>query len=123
VLLRPHVSYLRALDGLLDSGKIKGLAHITGGGLLENIPRILPDGTDAQIKRGSWPVLPVFELLQRLGSIEEHEMYRTFNMGIGMVIMCTKIDAVSIKSHLEAAGESCYEIGQIVRGERRVVLA
>src|SRR5689334_23205018 len=76
VLLRPHVSYLRALDGLLDSGKIKGLAHITGGGLLENIPRILPDGTDAQIKRGSWPVLPVFELLQRLGSIEEHEMYR-----------------------------------------------
>jgi phosphoribosylformylglycinamidine cyclo-ligase len=122
VLLRPHVSYLRALDGLLDSGKIKGLAHITGGGLLENIPRILPDGTDAQIKRGSWPALPVFELLQRLGSIEEHEMYRTFNMGIGMVIMCTKIDAVSIKSHLEAAGESCYEIGQIVRGERRVVL-
>src|SRR5262249_31409361 len=72
VLLRPHVSYLRTLGDLLDSGKIKGLAHITGGGLLENIPRILPEGTNAEIKRGSWPVLPVFELLQRLGNIEEH---------------------------------------------------
>ena len=123
VLLRPHVSYLRTLDGLLDSGKIRGLAHITGGGLLENIPRILPDRTDAQINRGSWPVLPLFELLQRLGNIEEREMYRTFNMGIGMVIICAESDASSIKSHIEATGESCYRIGQIVRGERRVVLA
>jgi phosphoribosylformylglycinamidine cyclo-ligase len=67
-LLRQHLSYLRSLEGILDSGKIKGLAHITGGGLLENIPRILPAGTNAEIKRGSWPVLPVFDLLQRLGT-------------------------------------------------------
>jgi len=122
VLLRPHVSYLRTLDGVLDSRKIKGLAHITGGGLLENIPRILPEGTDAQIERGTWPVLPVFELLQRLGHIDEHEMYRTFNMGIGMVIICAQLDSSSVKSHVEATGESCYEIGRIVNGGRRVIL-
>jgi phosphoribosylformylglycinamidine cyclo-ligase len=121
-LLRPHVSYLRTLEGLLDAGKIKGLAHITGGGLLENIPRILPAGTDAKIKLGSWPVLPVFQLLQRIGSVEEPEMYRTFNMGVGMVIICAERDAASIKSHIEAAGESCYAIGEIVAGDRRVIL-
>src|SRR4029077_18292409 len=76
-LLKPHLSYLRPLEGLLDSGTIKGLAHITGGGLLENIPRILPAGTSVQITRNSWPVLPIFEAMQRLGNIEETEMYRT----------------------------------------------
>jgi len=122
VLLRPHVSYLRTLEGLLDSGKIKGLAHITGGGLLENIPRILPERTNAEIQKGSWPALPVFELLQRLGSIEEHEMYRTFNMGVGMIIVCAQPDATTIKSHVEATGESCYEIGRIATGNQRVTL-
>ncbi len=122
VLLRPHVSYLRTLEGLLDSGKIRGLAHITGGGLLENIPRILPGGTNAEIKRGSWPGLPVFELLQRLGNIEEHEMYRTFNMGVGMVVICAESDAATIKSHIQATGESCYDVGKIVAGEQRVIL-
>jgi phosphoribosylformylglycinamidine cyclo-ligase len=121
-LLRPHVSYLRTLEGLLDAGKIKGLAHITGGGLLENIPRILPAGTDAKIKLGSWPVLPVFQLLQRIGSVEEPEMYRTFNMGIGMVIVCSPDDVLAIRSHIESTGESCFEIGQIVAGDRRVLL-
>jgi len=122
VLLRPHVSYLRTLEGLLDSGKIKGLAHITGGGLLENIPRILPERTNAEIQKGSWPALSVFELLQRLGSIEEHEMYRTFNMGVGMIVVCAQSDATSIKSHIEATGESCYEIGRIATGNQRVTL-
>src|SRR2546423_170705 len=81
-LLQTHLSYLSALGPLLDSGVIKGLAHVTGGGLLENIPRILPEGTAVEIKRGSWPVLPVFELMQRKGNIDEAEMLRTFNMGI-----------------------------------------
>src|SRR5215213_2425075 len=81
-LLKPHRSYLRAIEGLLDSHVIKGLAHITGGGLLENIPRILPGGTAAEIDAGSWPVLPVFDLLARLGNVAEREMYRTFNMGV-----------------------------------------
>ena len=79
-LLKPHRSYLAALEGLLESGVIKGLAHITGGGLLENIPRILPEGTGAEITVDSWPVLPVFKLLARIGNVPEREMLRTFNM-------------------------------------------
>src|SRR5687768_8369776 len=122
VLLRRHVSYLRALEGLLDRGVIKGLAHITGGGLLENIPRILPAATNAEIERGSWPVLPVFNLLQRLGNIDESEMFRTFNMGIGMVVVCDLSEATGIKSHIESTGEACYEVGRIENGDRRVVL-
>jgi len=121
-LLRQHLSYLRSLEGILDSGKIKGLAHITGGGLLENIPRILPAETNAEIKRRSWPVLPVFDLLQRLGHVEEAEMYRTFNMGVGMVVICAETDAATIQSHFNATGERCYQIGQIISGEQRVIL-
>ena len=121
-LLKPHVSYLRALEGLLDSGIIKGLAHITGGGLLENIPRILPEGTSVEIKRGSWPVLPIFELMQRIGNIEEAEMFRTFNMGIGMVVVCAERNASPIKAHVESCGKACYEIGRVTQGDRRVVI-
>ena len=123
VLLRPHVSYLRALEGLLDRSVIKGLAHITGGGLLENIPRILPEGTNAEIQRGSWPVLPVFSLFQRLGHVVESEMFRTFNMGIGMVVVCDPADADGMKRHIRSTGEACYEIGRITGGDRHVVLA
>lgn len=122
VLLRPHLSYLRALEGLLDHGIVKGLAHITGGGLLENIPRILPEGVNAEIELGSWPVLPVFNLLQRLGNIEEAEMFRAFNMGIGMVVVCAPADTAEIKVHIESAGKAVYEIGRITNGDRRVVL-
>jgi phosphoribosylformylglycinamidine cyclo-ligase len=117
-LLKPHLSYLTVLDGLLDTGLIKGLAHITGGGLLENIPRILPQGTGVEIKRDSWPALPIFELMQRLGNIEETEMFRTFNMGIGMIIICRSSDVSAIKAHLD----SCYEIGRVTPGDKRVVL-
>jgi len=117
-LLKSHVSYLRDLNGWLDDGKIKGLAHITGGGLLENIPRILPDGTAVEISKGSWPVLPVFDLMQQMGSIEEPEMFRTFNMGIGMVLICAPADAMPIKASLDA----CYEIGRVTTGDRSVSL-
>ena len=116
-LLRPHVSYLSALRGLLGRGLIKGLAHITGGGLLENIPRILPEGTSAEIKRDFWPVLPIFQLLQRLGQVNEAEMFRTFNMGIGMVIVCGAANESTIRHYLEAVGSECYEVGRIIRGE------
>ena len=116
-LLRPHVSYLSALRGLLGRGLIKGLAHITGGGLLENIPRILPEGTSAEIKRDSWPALPIFQLLQRLGQVDEAEMFRTFNMGIGMVIVCGAANESTIRHYLEAVGSECYEVGRIIRGE------
>jgi len=121
-LLQPHVSYLRPLEGLLDSGVIKGLAHITGGGLIDNIPRILPEGTAVEIKKGSWPILPVFELMQRLGNVTEREMSRTFNMGVGMVIVCASSDKDEIKAHIESHQRACYEIGKVVHGEREVMI-
>ncbi|MBA3241187.1 MAG: phosphoribosylformylglycinamidine cyclo-ligase [Acidobacteria bacterium] len=121
-LLKPHLSYLRPLEGLLDTGALKGLAHITGGGLLENIPRILPSGTAVEIRRGSWPVLPVFRVMQEIGNVAESEMHRTFNMGVGMVIICAPSDAAHIKSHLEGLGESCHEIGRVIEGEHDVTL-
>ncbi|MFN2480826.1 MAG: phosphoribosylformylglycinamidine cyclo-ligase [Pyrinomonadaceae bacterium] len=121
-LLQPHASYLRPLEDLLDRGLIKGLAHITGGGLLENVPRILPEGVGVEIKLGSWQVLPVFDLMQRLGNVSEREMYRTFNMGVGMVVVCAESDVRAIKSHVEARGEKCFEIGRAVAGERDVRL-
>ena len=119
-LLKPHVSYLRTLEGLLDTGMIKGLAHITGGGLLENIPRILPAGTSVEIERGSWPVLPIFESMRRIGNIEEGEMFRTFNMGIGMVIICDQSNARAVKGEVEPRGKDCYEIGIVNIGNRDV---
>ena len=121
-LLQPHVSYLKPLDDLLDGGKIKALAHITGGGLIDNIPRILPEGTAVELDTASWPVLPVFELMQRLGNMTETEMFRTFNMGVGMVIVTARRDAQSMKAELEAKGEPVYEIGQVIAGKRQVNL-
>src|SRR5207253_1874964 len=98
-LLAEHRSYLPALDDLLDGGRIKGLAHITGGGLLENVPRILPAGTSVAIARSTWPVLPIFSLMQEIGHIPDSEMFRTFNMGVGLVIICAATDAEAIHSH------------------------
>ena len=120
-LLRSHVSYLHVLDDLREGGLIKGLAHITGGGLLENVPRILPEGTGVELKRGSWPVLPIFDLMQRLGNIEDAEMFRTFNMGVGMVIVCDPSNAAPIQSHIESRG-AIYDIGRVVAGDRRVTI-
>jgi phosphoribosylformylglycinamidine cyclo-ligase len=119
-LLLPHLSYLKPLDGLLDKGLIKGLAHITGGGLTDNIPRILPEGTAVQIDKDAWTKPALFELLRRLGNVSEHEMYRTFNVGIGMVIVCATNDAEAITSHLRSHGEKVYEIGNVVTGNREV---
>ena len=121
-LLQPHVSYLSALDGLLDSGLIKGLAHITGGGLTDNIPRILPAGCAVQIERGSWPVLPVFKLMQQLGNVAEAEMYRTFNLGVGMVIVSAPQDQQTIVTRL-ADRTPCFEIGRVVPGDRVVTFS
>ena len=119
-LLQPHLSYLRALDGLLDQRVVKGLAHITGGGLTDNIPRILPEGTAVEIRKGSWPILDVFKLLQKIGNVPEGEMYRTFNMGVGMVIISAPSDIEFIHSHLKLLGEACYEIGHVISGPREV---
>ena len=121
-LLKAHLSYLRPLDSLLDTGSIKGLAHITGGGLTDNIPRILPEGTAVRINKGSWPVLPIYELMRAIGNVSDAEMYRTFNMGVGMVIVASVEDRAVIKSHLESQGEQCYEIGEVVNGNGEVTI-
>ncbi|HWP42057.1 MAG TPA: phosphoribosylformylglycinamidine cyclo-ligase, partial [Blastocatellia bacterium] len=121
-LLKPHRSYLSALDGLIETGAIKGLAHITGGGLLENIPRILPQGRAVEIERGSWPVLPVYALIERLGNVAESEMYRTFNMGIGMVAVVGRSEAGGVRAYLDARGEKHYDIGRIIEGPQSVKL-
>jgi phosphoribosylformylglycinamidine cyclo-ligase len=121
-LLKHHQSYLPALEGLLGDGSIKGLAHITGGGLLENIPRILPEGTAVEIRRNSWPVLPVFELMAQIGQVDENEMYRTFNMGVGMVVIADDSGAGRIRAHLDARGEAHYDIGRVIKGSRSVTL-
>lgn len=121
-LLAPHLSYLRPLDGLLDKNVIKGLAHITGGGLTDNIPRILPEGTAVKIEKGSWRVLPIYELLQKLGNVSEFEMYRTFNMGVGMVMVSSPADAEIVKAHFRDRGDECYEIGKVIGGNREVLI-
>ena len=119
-LLREHVSYLKPLDGLLDSGLIKGLAHITGGGLTDNLPRILPEGCAVEIDKGSWPVLPIFDLMQGIGNVSEAEMYRTFNMGVGMVVVTSAANAETIRGHFGEQGVSAFEIGRVIDGNGEV---
>jgi phosphoribosylformylglycinamidine cyclo-ligase len=117
-LLKPHESFLKPLDNLLNSGKIKGLAHITGGGLLENIPRILPANVSIKIFRGTWNELPIFGLMRKLGNVEDKEMFRAFNMGVGMVVICAEEDKDFLKNN---AGE-CFEIGQVIEGNKSVLI-
>lgn len=122
-LLKPHKSYLPVLKDLLDKDVIKGLAHITGGGLLENIPRILPENVSVEIKRGTWPELPVFGLMQNLGNVATREMFRTFNMGIGMTIICSENNKAQIISHAKDLGEECFEIGKVIKGNQAVSIS
>jgi phosphoribosylformylglycinamidine cyclo-ligase len=122
-LLAEHRSYLAPLRGAIAADLVRGLAHITGGGLTDNLPRILPDKTAARIERGTWPVLPVFKVMQRLGRVADDEMYRAFNMGVGMVCVIAPEKAAAFESHLEAAGEKHFRIGAIVPGERNVIYA
>ena len=121
-LLEPHINYTNHVFTALDSGiDVKGIAHITGGGLVENIPRILPDGCGVDIKKGSWPILPVFDVMQSLGNVDEDEMSRAFNMGIGMVFIVSPNNVNSAKNVLKDLTE-VYEIGSVVSGESKVVL-
>ena len=119
-LLAPHRSYLPAIEPLLERNLIKGMAHITGGGLLENIPRILPEGTSAQIRRGSWPVFEIFRMMQEIGNVPEEEMHRTFNMGIGLAVVCDEQNRDALMSHFAESGEACYEIGRVTAGTGEV---
>ncbi|HHU51431.1 MAG TPA: phosphoribosylformylglycinamidine cyclo-ligase [Firmicutes bacterium] len=121
-LLAPHRCYAPLLKQALARGLVKGLAHLTGGSFIENIPRILPANCRAEINKGSWPVLPVFKLLAGIGDVPEDEMYRTFNMGIGMVCVVAPEDQAEFEAALTTAGEKIYRIGRITAGETGVSL-
>jgi phosphoribosylformylglycinamidine cyclo-ligase len=112
-LLRPTRIYVKAILNLLRDFEINGMAHITGGGLLENVPRVLPRHCKAVIKKDSWPKLPLFEILREAGNLEEKELYRTFNYGIGMVLVVPKRSADDILSRLQGLKEQAYVIGEI----------
>jgi phosphoribosylformylglycinamidine cyclo-ligase len=119
-LMRTHKSYWPCLKKMVDAQCVVALAHITGGGITENLPRVLPRGTAAAIELGSWPVLPIFEHLQQLGNVPQDEMLRTFNMGMGMLLVVPAAKFKKAQSVLERVGEKAYTIGRIVKGERKV---
>ena len=119
-LLEPHINYTNHVFALLDAGiDVKGIAHITGGGLVENIPRILPDGVGIEIQKESWPVLSVFKLMKKLGKIDCNEMLRTFNMGIGIVFIVDPHNVDTVENALEDL-TTVYEIGSVVSGKKEV---
>ena len=117
LLLEPTRIYVKSLLPLVRQGKIAALAHITGGGLIENIPRVMPEGSHAMVDAGAWPQPRLFAFLQAGGAIEPGELARTFNCGIGMVAVVGESDAASVTADLEAAGEKVHRIGEVVAGE------
>lgn len=121
-LLTPTKIYVKPMLALFDSVRVKGVSHITGGGFYENIPRSIPDGLCAKIKKSSVRVLPIFELIQKVGNIPERDMYNTFNMGVGMSVVVAKEDALSAVEILKANGEDAYILGEIVKGDDKIVI-
>jgi len=128
-LLKVHVSYGPLVQKLLKKfnpgvkRNIKGLAHITGGGFVDNIPRVLPKNCDVIVRKGSWDMLPIFQLIQAKGGVPEEELYQVFNMGIGMTIIVSADKADAIFKFIRAQGQQAWMIGEVVRGkgEARVV--
>ncbi len=120
-LLRPHRSYLKAMQPLLAAGVVKGMAHITGGGVTDNLPRILPDGTAAEVRRGAWTVPALFRWLTEAGAVPLDDQYRAFNMGVGLIVAVATADAAQAETLLRAAGETPVAIGRIVAGNPGVV--
>ena len=122
-LLAPTRIYVKALKAVSDAGiTVKGCSHITGGGFYENIPRMLPEGVTAIVHKDSYPIPPIFALLQKKGGLEEKMMYNTYNMGLGMVLAVDAADAGRTIAALESAGEKAYAVGEIAAGEREAVV-
>ena len=121
-LLTPTKIYVKPVLALLEKVKVKGISHITGGGFYENIPRSIPDGLGAKIDKSAVKVLPIFKLIAQRGGISEHDMFNTFNMGVGMSIVVAKEDADTALEILRANGEDAYVIGEIVKSEDKVIL-
>jgi phosphoribosylformylglycinamidine cyclo-ligase len=120
-LLRTHKSYWPAIKRLVDGECVSAMAHITGGGITENLPRVLPRGVAAVIEMGSWQIPPIFEHLQQLGNVPQEEMLRTFNMGIGMLLVVPSKKFKKAQTVLERAGEKAFTVGRIVKGDRKVM--
>jgi phosphoribosylformylglycinamidine cyclo-ligase len=119
-LLAPHRCYWKVVKPLLAERLLKGLVHVTGGGITDNTPRVLPAGTRAVVRLGSWPVLPIFELIARLGRVPEPDMLRTFNMGIGMMLIVAKRKLARVMTLLAQAREKFWIVGDIQRGKPSV---
>ncbi len=122
-LMQPHKSYWPVLRRLIDAGLVHAMAHITGGGITDNLPRVLPKGTGAVVEMGTWPVLPVFTHLQNIGNVPQDDLMRTFNMGIGMVLVVPAKKFKRVQGLIEKSGEKSYLIGRIVRGDHKVTYA
>ncbi|WP_270182732.1 phosphoribosylformylglycinamidine cyclo-ligase [Alkalihalobacillus sp. CinArs1] len=118
VLLAPTRIYVKPVLNVLESYPVHGVAHITGGGFEENIPRMLPEGLTAQIDYGSWPVPPIFDLIEKKGNLSRREMFTTFNMGIGMVLSVPASEAVNVIKQLEKDGEQAFVIGRVTKGDQ-----
>lgn len=121
-LLTPTKIYVKPVLALLDEVRVKGISHITGGGFYENIPRSIPDGLGAKIDKSAVKILPIFDLIAKTGNISEHDMFNTFNMGVGMSIIVAKEDVEKSLEILKANGEDAYVIGEIVKSETKVML-
>lgn len=121
-LIKPTKIYVKTILDIKEKYTIKGVAHITGGGFIENIPRMIPDGLRVQIRKGTWPVLPIFNLLQKLGDLGEKDIYNTFNMGIGMVLTVDAAIAEEVVQYLNKEDQQAYIIGEVVKGEAGVEL-
>ncbi|MBB6731217.1 phosphoribosylformylglycinamidine cyclo-ligase [Cohnella zeiphila] len=120
VLIEPTRIYVKSVLKLIESVTVKGMAHITGGGFIENIPRVLPDGVNVDIELGSWPIQPIFKLMQRDGAISDRDMFTTFNMGVGMVLVVPADQAQQAVELAKQCGERAYVIGKVTEGRKIV---
>jgi len=118
--MQTHRSYWPIAKKLIAADCVRAMAHITGGGITENLPRVLPRGVSAVIEFGSWRVPPIFTHMQKLGNVPHDDMMRTFNMGLGMLVVVPSKNFKKAESVLDRAGESFYKVGRIVKGERKV---
>ncbi|MDE6302465.1 MAG: phosphoribosylformylglycinamidine cyclo-ligase, partial [Clostridia bacterium] len=121
-LLTPTKIYVKPVLALLDEVRVKGISHITGGGFYENIPRSIPDGLGAKVRKSAVKVLPIFDLIAKKGGISERDMFNTFNMGVGMCVIVAKDDADKALEILKANGEDAYVIGEIVKSDEKITI-
>jgi phosphoribosylformylglycinamidine cyclo-ligase len=122
-LLTPHRNYLPAIRELIDRGELHGVAHITGGGITENLARVIPGSLDAMVEKGRWDILPIFEFIRERGAVAQEEMYRTFNMGLGMILVVPEANGDSVQSFFGEREQRFSVIGSILNGSGKVVYA